>query len=116
MTANRYDITIEQGATFDELTLVYRDAASTPINLTGYEAWLQVREEIGGRVLASATSLNGRITLSNLGVITIAIPATETAGMNVPRAVYDLFLKPASGTPVKKLLYGDVTVNPSVSR
>jgi hypothetical protein len=115
MTARKYDIAIDQGATF-ELAMVYKDAAGVVVNLTGYTVAMQIRASVGGKMFASATTANGRITVNASGNIAIAIPAAETANINVEQAVYDLFLHAPGGDPVKKLLYGDAVVNPSVTR
>lgn len=115
MTARKYDISIEQGATF-LMTLTYKNAAGVPINLTGYGATMQVREAVAQRVFASASTGNGRITVNGSGQIAISVAASETAAIEVTRGVYDLFLQAPGGNPVEKLLYGDVIINPSVTR
>lgn len=115
MTARKYDISVEQGATF-VMTMIYRDSYGVPVDLTGYGASMQIREEVGGRMFASATTVNSRITVGAVGQISVTIPASETAEVSVTRAVYDFFLAAPAGNPIVKLLYGDVVVCPSVTR
>jgi hypothetical protein len=61
------------------------------------------------------TTANGRISLTNAGVITLALTATETAALAAGRYVYDLELV-SSGGQVTRLLEGVVTVSPEVTR
>lgn len=115
MTAPRYDITIEQSATF-EMFLVYKNAAGVVVDLSLYDAEMQVRESVGGRVLATATKTNGRIVMNASGQVNISIPALETRLIDSPRGVYDLFITPPGGTPVRKVIFGDVDIKTSVTR
>ena len=115
MTARKFDIEVEQGALF-QMTLVYRNAAGALIDLTNYTAAMQVREVIGGRVYASASVANGRITVNASGQIVVTIPASETKGIGITQGVYDLFLTSPDGIQVQKLLYGDAVIAPSVTR
>ena len=115
MAAIKFDIPIEQGATF-EMTLTYADSVGVPINLTGYSAEMQVREEVGGRVLATASTSNGSIVLSSGGQVVITLAAAQTSLIGAIVGVYDLFLKSPAGNPIRKLVYGNVTVKQSVTR
>jgi len=42
MSAGRYSFTIEQGSTVN-FEIAYKDSGSNPINLTGYQARMQLR-------------------------------------------------------------------------
>ena len=113
---NRFDITINQGATF-ELTITWKDSAGTAINLTGYTARMQVRETYSSTsTIVSLTSGSG-ITLGGAaGTIAILISATTTAALTAPfSGVYDLELVSAGGV-VTRLLQGAATVSPEVTR
>ena len=44
MTAGIYNATIDQGATWS-VTVTYTDSNGAPINLTGYTAAMQVRQQ-----------------------------------------------------------------------
>jgi hypothetical protein len=61
------------------------------------------------------TTVNGRISLTNAGVITLSLTATETAALAAGRYVYDLEMV-SSGGQVTRLLEGVVTVSPEVTR
>jgi hypothetical protein len=61
------------------------------------------------------TTANGRISLTNAGVITLSLTATETAALAAGRYVYDLEMV-SSGGQVTRLLEGVVTVSPEVTR
>lgn len=113
---NRFDITINQGATF-ELSITWKDSAGTAINLTGYSARMQVRETYSSTSsILSLTSGSG-ITLGGAaGTIAILISATTTAALTAPfSGVYDLELVSAGGV-VTRLLQGAATVSPEVTR
>jgi hypothetical protein len=116
MPAGKYDITIEEGATF-LLSCTWKDAAGDPIDLTGYSAAMQVRRyKTAADTLLDVSSSGGEITLGDAaGTIEVAIPATETAALTGEVAVYDLELTDGSGV-VTRLLEGDVTISREVTR
>lgn len=89
----------------------------TPINLTGYTARMQIREDItSGTVLISLTTENGGITLGGVfGTITLLIMASVTAAIAWTTAVYDLEIISPSGI-VTRLVEGRITVSPEVTR
>jgi hypothetical protein len=114
--ANRYNLEINQGATFS-LTATWKDSTGAAINLTGYTARLQVRENYASTTtIVSLTSSSG-ITLGGAaGTVTIIITASATSALIAPWAgVYDLELVDASGV-VTRLLEGAATVSPEVTR
>ena len=46
MAAGRYSFVIEQGATTD-FEVAYNDSTGTPVDLTGYQAKMQIRSNYG---------------------------------------------------------------------
>jgi hypothetical protein len=59
MSAGKYSFTIEQGATTD-FEIQYKDSSGTPINFSGYEAAMQIRNSKNGNILyATLTSSLG---------------------------------------------------------
>ena len=113
---NNFDITINQGATF-ELTITWKDSAGTAINLTGYSARMQVRQKITDTAkLLDLSTGNGAITLGGAaGTISVVAPATSTDDITAKQGVYDLELESGSGV-VTRLVQGCVTISPEVTR
>lgn len=115
MAAGLYDITIEQGATFT-LSLTWKDSTGAPVNITGYTARMQVRENYESEsTLVSLTSSGGDIVLGGaLGTIAITIAASVTQLLQLDEAVYDLEL--VNGATVTRLIQGKATVSREVTR
>lgn len=113
---NRFDITINQGATF-ELTITWKDSAGTAINLSGYTARMQVRETYSSTTPIVSLTNGAGITLGGAaGTIAIVISATTTAALAAPfSGVYDLEIVSAGGV-VTRLVQGTATVSAEVTR
>lgn len=116
MTAGIYNFTIEQGASWS-LSLTYKDADNQAVDLAGYSAKLQVRSFVGSsEVLLERSTQAGTITLGGvLGTISVEASAAETAALTPGLAVYDLELYSPIDTTIR-LLQGDVTISPEVTR
>lgn len=114
MLAGRYDITVEQGSTFN-LTLTYKDQRGYVIDLTGYSARMQMRSAVTSNTVAmELTTANGRIAIDPLlGKITLQIAAADTATLS-GTGVYDLEL--VNGAIVQRILEGSYTISPEVTR
>jgi len=84
-----------------------------PVDLTGYTATLQIRPyPLATSILYDASS---NITLGGpTGIITIDIPAANTATFTWWAGVYDLLLTNLAGTAYR-FTQGNVTVSPGVS-
>jgi hypothetical protein len=110
------DITIYQGATFNPV-YTYKDANGVAINLTGYTAEFQAREQYGSQQpFINLTTSNGGITLGgSAGTITLLMSAAATAALTVLGGVQDLLLVDGSGVATR-LWQGALTVNRNVSR
>lgn len=119
MSAGKHDIVIEQGATFHR-RITYTDDADNPIDLTDWTARMQVRENFStDPALAEwTTETNGLdITDPVNGVIEILIEADESQEWTFRSGVYDLELvQPAPGDDVIRLIKGNFTVDPEVTR
>ena len=115
MAAGIYDITIEQGATF-QMNLTWKDSTGSPVNITGYSARMQVRENYESEsTLVSLTSSGGDIVLGGaLGTIAITITASATQSLQLEEAVYDLEL--VSGATVTRLIQGRAIISREVTR
>jgi hypothetical protein len=114
MAAGLYDITIEQGVTF-QLNLTWKDSNDAPVDLTGYSARMQVRETYDSEdTLVSLTS-PGDITLGGaLGTILITIQPAVTSILPFLEGVYDIEMVAASVT--YRLLQGKATISREVTR
>lgn len=109
-----YDITIYQGATF-ATSFVYQDDNGTAVNLTGYTAQMQIREENTHEVLLDLTTTAGLTITAASGKVDIAITAAQSAAFEVQNAEYDLLIKSTGGT-VTPLMRGAFVVTPRITR
>jgi hypothetical protein len=114
MGAARYPLTIEQGATFT-LDLTVSDADGAAINLTGYSAAMQGREQLDDVVTVFDLASGSEITLGSDGSIAVVIDDTATAAITATSGVYDLIITSGGGV-VTRVLQGTFTVSPQVTR
>ena len=125
MAAGRYNIVIEQGATY-QIELQYKDSNNTPINLSGYSGRMQIRPSIGSPTsylyLSSSLQPDGTglnfsgsngTTPPASGSIGIFISATTSSLFTFINGVYDLEIQ--SGSIVTRLLQGNVQVSKEVT-
>ena len=111
MAAGTYNFIIDQGATFTRQLTVKEDGSA--MNLTGYSVASKMRStHDSGTVVGTFTC---SITTATSGLITMAMTASTTAAIEEGIYVYDLEITSGSGT-VTRLLQGEVTVNPEVTR
>lgn len=125
--SGRYDITIDQGATY-RLPITIRNSDGTPYNLYGWVPRGQIRRthrspqiiaEFECTVLPEPPEnpgASGRMECVLIDEVTAAIPAGET--VNDPRSkyVYDIFIE--RSTPeceAKRILEGYAYINPRVT-
>lgn len=112
MSADQYDLQLEQGATF---TLVITVSG---VNLTGYTVRTQGRSShaAAATVWSSPTNCSLSIAASGSSTITMTISAAVTAAMAAPQVgVWDIEYESAAGV-VTRLLEGTFTVTPEVTR
>ena len=131
MIAGVYNLTIEQGSTFGRLISVEQpDLATDPtgqtfenFDLAGYTARMHIRRTIdSSTAMITLTTENGRIAINPNIVgyptrnneISLSITAADTATITTS-GVYDLEIISAGGT-VSKVIRGDVTLIPEVTR
>jgi hypothetical protein len=125
MPAGRYNLLIEQGATY-ELELQYKDSNGVAVDLTGYSGRLQIRPSIGSPTayLCLSSSLNVDGTGLNFsgsnnntspisGSIGIYISATTSSLLTFNTGVYDLEI--SSGSFTTRLLQGNVQLSKEVT-
>jgi len=129
MSAGKYNITIEQGATFNT-EIVYKDSGSNPIDLSGYQARLQIKPSKGSSTtyLTLSSSLASDGTGLNMsgstgfkpptsGSIGIYISALSSSLLTFTgEAYYDLELVYGSIYPVvTRLLEGQAKLSLEVT-
>jgi hypothetical protein len=130
MAAGRYSFVIEQGATTN-FEIQYKDSNGAPIDLTGYQARMQIRPTVDSTTvyLALSSSLNSDGTGLNLsgsngaippasGSIGIYIASCTSSMLNFDQAVYDLEIYSGSGACpfTVRLLEGQVKLSKEVTR
>lgn len=114
MAAGKYNIKVEQGATFIlDFTI---KTGSTPWNLTSYTARMQVRTSVNASDTLLSLTTSNYITLGgSAGTVAISVPASVTDDLIAGRHVYDFELV-SSGGQVWRVLEGKFTVSPEVTR
>lgn len=113
MAAADYDLLIEQGATFT-LDIVWKDADNNPIDITGYEARMQIRKSYDTAPVISLTDGNGIVLGGVDGTIEINIEADVTEDIEIRRGRYDLELE-FNGV-VTRLIQGVVDISREVTK
>ena len=125
MPAGKYNLLIEQGATF-EVELQYKDSNGVAVDLSGYSGRLQIRPSIGSTTsylcLSSSLQPDGTglnfsgsngATPPKSGSIGIYISAITSSMLTFDTGVYDLEI--ASGSFVARLLQGNVQLSKEVT-
>ena len=113
------DLNMWQGASWD-YTLTWQ-TGGTPVNLSGYDARLQVRESHASSTAVLSLTAGTGITLGGTaGTIILEATATQTAAISAQppgpqQYVYDLELVSGAGV-VTRLVEGRVLVYPEVTR
>jgi len=131
MSAGRYPIYIEQGATID-FEVQYKDSNGNPVNLTGYGARMQIRPSVNSNevYLSLTSNLNADGTGINMsgsapyksptsGSLGIYIASCTSSMLDFGDAVYDLeiFAPIGSNCPeVTRILQGPVRLSKEVTR
>ena len=105
------NIFIDQGATFTT-TVTVSDANGDAVNLSGYSVAAQIRKTF---LSSSATAFTATISNASSGEITISLSPTQTTALEAGRFVYDVLITASGGTKTR-VVEGQVTVNPSVTR
>jgi hypothetical protein len=115
MTAGIYNFTIDQGSNWD-LNVIYKDSTGTVINLTGYTAAMQLRQNYNSDTadLTLNTSNGGIVITGAQGKLVLSATAVQTAALDAGFYVYDLEI--SSGGVVTRLIQGQITVAGEVTR
>jgi len=116
MTAGIYNFTIDQGTQFTT-QIIWANSAGVPIDLTGYTAAMQLREQAASPnpSALNLTSSNGGITITPLaGELDILMTTAQTGALDARFYVYDLELT-LSGV-VTRIIQGQITVSAQVTQ
>ena len=105
------NIFIDQGATFTT-TVTVTDANGDAVNLSGYSVAAQIRKTF---LSSTATAFTATISNASSVEITISLSPTQTTALEAGRFVYDVLITASGGTKTR-VVEGQVTVNPSVTR
>ena len=112
MSAGTYNLVIDQGSDF-ALDLVIKEAGSA-LNLSNYSGRAQLRTS----VTASSASASFTVTVTNAanGALKMQLPAATSSGISAGQYVYDLEIYTANDSIVKRIMQGDATITPEVTR
>jgi hypothetical protein len=126
MAAGKYSFVIEQGATTN-LNIQWTDASGSAIDLTGYQARMQIRPAVESSevYISLSSSLQPDGTGLNLagscdcnppesGSVGIYISAYSSSLLNFNEAYYDLEM--VNGIEVTRLLEGKIKLSKNVTR
>jgi hypothetical protein len=113
--ATAYNIAIDQGADW-YLTVTYQNPAGTPVNLTGYTAALQIRQNFSdANAELTLTTANGGIVITaSTGTLAIHATAALTLAIGAGAYVYDIKITSSAGI-VTRLTQGSFQVNAAVT-
>lgn len=106
MAAAKYDIIIQEGASL-ALTLVYKDSAGTPIDISGSTSSIDI---IDNALDSVADTFAGSFTTDGTdGSFEIALTAAQVSALGFANGRYTISL---AGSPADTLLYGKFLVKP----
>lgn len=104
MKPGKFDLYLRTNGTF---TFAFTwQAGGTPVDLTGYEALLQVRESPGTPVLLEMSTTNGRITLGgSAGTVAGRVEQVDVAALagSFFSAEHDIVFTAPGGTRIALL-------------
>lgn len=112
------DFTIDQGTDFNiQLELVDKNNAKK--NLDGYSCAAQIRKTYSSSDSDAVTFSTQVQAPATDGVLNLTLTNTQTSAMKAGRYVYDVEISSqdsAENTLVERILEGQITVSPSVTR
>ena len=115
MPTKRYDITVNQGASF-KLNVQANNSDGTVMDLTGYTAHMQVRPtKESATVLMEATTSNGTITINAPGgIVLINVGGDVTAPMTWNTGYWDLKIQ-SSSSNILRIVEGYASLSKEVT-
>jgi len=112
MSAGTYNLVIDQGSDF-ALDLVIKEAGSA-LNLSNYSGRAQLRTSHSAS--SAAASFSVTVTNAAQGALKMQLAAATSSGIAAGQYVYDLEIYTSSDSIVKRIIQGDVTITPEVTR
>ena len=112
MSAGTYNLVIDQGSDF-ALDLVIKEGGSA-LNLANYSGRAQLRTS----VTASSASASFTVNVTNAanGALKMQLPAATSSGISAGQYVYDLEIYTSGDSIVKRIMQGEATITPEVTR
>jgi hypothetical protein len=112
MSAGTYNLVIDQGSDF-ALDLIIKQAG-TALDLTNYSGRAQLRTSVD----ASSASASFSVTVINAseGALKLQLSATTSSNLSAGQYVYDLEIYTSNDSIVKRIIQGEVTLTPEVTR
>lgn len=107
--SSRANIIVDQGTNF-QTQINLNNANGSPVDLSTYTVRSQIRKAYSSiNAYSFATSANSS------GIIVLSLTANASGSIPAGRYVYDILVTSNTGSSTR-VLEGQVTVNPSVSR
>lgn len=112
MSAGTYNLVVDQGSSY-ALDLVIKQGGSA-MDLTNYTGRAQIRTTH----TATSASASFTVTKTNAsgGVLKMELSPATTAALAPGQYVYDLEIYTTSDAIVKRILQGEITLTPEVTR
>ena len=112
MSAGTYNLVIDQGSDF-ALDLIIKQSGSA-LDLTNYTGRAQLRTSVD----ASSASASFTVTKTNAsgGALKMELGASTSTSLSAGQYVYDLEIFTSGDSTVKRILQGEVTITPEVTR
>lgn len=117
-TTNVYDILVDQGATLLR-SIGLKSSAKNAVTLSGYTGVMEIRYQKteSTEVILTLTTGNGGLEINaSAGTVLIIASPAQTAAMAAGKYVYDLELTETSTGVVTKIIQGNLTVRPEVTK
>lgn len=112
------DITIDQGAD-QTIRLELVDTSGAKKDLTGYSSAAQIRKTYSSSDSDAVTFASAIPSPATDGILNLTLTNSQTGAMKAGRYVYDVeisFEDSSANTIVERILEGQITVSPSVTR
>ena len=114
MTAGKYDITVDQGASW-AITLTLKHPNKLPVNLTGYTGIGMIKKSIDDATAIASFAVS--FPEPEEGKIVLSLDASQTSLFDFNWGVYDVkIMSPDTVSQVTRILQGKVILNKEVSR